>query len=73
MNVSKFLLLLFILIAMASHVAQSTTVGALIWGKSANAIANSKGTIVFLASMVLSYIFLVYVVYKVKFHDDDEE
>ena len=58
---------------MVSQVAQSTSVGALIWGKSANAVANSKGTIVFLTSLVLSYIFLVYVVYKVKFHDDDEE
>lgn len=74
MNVSKFLLLIFILIALASHVAQSTSVGALIWGgKNVGAIAaTSKGTIVLLASMVLSYVFLVYVVYKVKFHDDDE-
>jgi len=69
--VSKFLLLLFILIALVSHVMQSSGVGALITGGK-NVSANSKGTIVFLASMVLSYVFLVYVVYKVKFHDDDE-
>ncbi len=66
MNVSKFLLLIFILIAVASQVAQFLLTRVPV------ATTNLKLTWAFLASIVLAYVFLVYVVYKVKFHDDEE-
>ena len=68
MNVSKFLLLVCILIAVVSQVALYLSSKTVI--EASRTILNLTHT--FLVSIVLAYVFLVYVVYKVKFHDDDE-
>ena len=62
MNISKFFFLLFLFIALALHFYTVHL------GKTGPLVSYG-----FMASSVLAYLFLNYVVYQVKFHHDEDE